>query len=286
MLTSPSPYFGGWSGLVVDASGRRFAAVSDAGLWLTGAFTYDGNRLSGISAGRIGPLLAVDGKPLAKARDRDAEGVALVEGTPEKGQLLISFEGNDRVGRFSIGAEGIGAPSGYVTIPSEVKKVRSVDGIEAVAVMRGGPIAGSTIVFSENALPGESDRAGWIISGAAPPKRFSMTDINDYGVTDAASTADGSLIVLERRFRWLEGVRIRIRLIKAADLKPGARVAGDILMEANLNQEIDNLEGLAVHTGAQGETILTLISDDNYNPLLQRTMVLQFALPSRSLAAN
>jgi hypothetical protein len=37
------------------------------------------------------------------------------------------------------------------------------------------------------------------------------------------------------------------------------------------------MEALAVHRNAAGETILTLISDDNFNPL-QRTILLRFAL--------
>ena len=37
------------------------------------------------------------------------------------------------------------------------------------------------------------------------------------------------------------------------------------------------MEGLAVHRNAQGEIVLTLISDDNFSPL-QRTLLLQFAL--------
>jgi len=41
--------------------------------------------------------------------------------------------------------------------------------------------------------------------------------------------------------------------------------------------EIDNMEGLAVHRNAKGETILTLISDDNFSSF-QRTLLLQFAL--------
>jgi hypothetical protein len=41
---------------------------------------------------------------------------------------------------------------------------------------------------------------------------------------------------------------------------------------------IDNMEGIAAHRAASGETILTLISDDNFS-LLQRTLLMQFALP-------
>ena len=38
------------------------------------------------------------------------------------------------------------------------------------------------------------------------------------------------------------------------------------------------MEGLAVHRGAGGETIVSMISDDNFNHLLQRTLFLQFTL--------
>ena len=38
------------------------------------------------------------------------------------------------------------------------------------------------------------------------------------------------------------------------------------------------MEGLGVHRGAGGETVLSLISDDNFNHFLQRTVFLQFTL--------
>jgi len=38
------------------------------------------------------------------------------------------------------------------------------------------------------------------------------------------------------------------------------------------------MEGIAVHRSSAGETILTLISDDNFSAL-QRTLLMQFALP-------
>jgi len=38
------------------------------------------------------------------------------------------------------------------------------------------------------------------------------------------------------------------------------------------------MEGLAVHGGAAGETVLSMISDDNFNHLIQRTVFLQFTL--------
>lgn len=286
VLTSPSPQFGGWSGLTIDGAGKQIVAISDAGTWLTGELAYSGSRMTGVTSARIGPLLATGNKPLAKPRDRDAESVVLVDGTPQKGNLLISFEGNDRIGRFAVDGSGVAAPSGYLPLPAELKKVRSADGIEAVAVLRGGPLKGSVVAFAEHLLTKDAPHAGWIWTGGGEPKRMSLSDIGGFDITDAAGLPDGSLIVLERRFRWTEGVKMRLRQIKASDLKPGAELAGEVLVEADLNQEIDNMEGLAVHAGANGETILTLISDDNFNLLLQRTVLLQFALPASSVAAR
>jgi len=66
--------------------------------------------------------------------------------------------------------------------------------------------------------------------------------------------------------------------VPLAAIIPGALVDGADLLWADLNQQIDNLEGLSVHRGADGAFILTLISDDNFSPL-QRTLLLQFTLP-------
>ncbi len=55
-------------------------------------------------------------------------------------------------------------------------------------------------------------------------------------------------------------------------------MAGDALIEATAGEEIDNMEGLALHRGAAGELVITMISDNNFNRILQRTVLLQFAL--------
>ena len=60
-------------------------------------------------------------------------------------------------------------------------------------------------------------------------------------------------------------------------MKPGSVIKGETLFEADRNYNIDNMEGLAVHRAANGDTVLTLLSDDNFNPL-QRTLLMQFTL--------
>jgi hypothetical protein len=44
---------------------------------------------------------------------------------------------------------------------------------------------------------------------------------------------------------------------------------------------IDNMEGLAVRRGPKGETLLYILSDDNYSPL-QRTLLLMFEVKNGS----
>lgn len=277
VLTSQSKNFGGWSGMVIDESGRRLVAVSDAGTWMTAEIGYDGSRPTAIRGARLGPLKALGEKALRKNRDRDAEAIALVSGTPSKGSALVSFEGNHRIGRFQIGSDGLSAPQGYLTTPPELKKARKRDGLEAVTVLRGGPRKGAIVAFAEHFRDASSNNTGWIWSGDTPQK-FNLADIGEFDVTDAASLASGDVIVLERRFRWLEGVKMRLRRLPASEIRAGALIRGEVLIEANMSHEIDNMEALGVHTDAKGQTVLTLMSDDNFNSFLQRTLLLQFTL--------
>jgi hypothetical protein len=70
---------------------------------------------------------------------------------------------------------------------------------------------------------------------------------------------------------------MRIRRVVLAQVKPGALLDGTVLIEAGNSHQIDNMEALAVHRNAAGETILTILSDDNLSKL-QRTLLLRFAL--------
>jgi len=89
--------------------------------------------------------------------------------------------------------------------------------------------------------------------------------------------ASGDLLVLERKFSLREGVGIRIRNIALATIAPGALVDGPSIFEADLGQEIDNMEGIDAHVTPHGETMLTMVSDDNFS-MIQRTLLLQFTL--------
>ena len=83
--------------------------------------------------------------------------------------------------------------------------------------------------------------------------------------------------MLERKFSLVNGVGIRIRRIPLKSLAPGAVVDGPSIFEADLGSEIDNMEGIDAYVTPEGDTVLTLVSDDNFS-LIQRTLLLQFTL--------
>jgi hypothetical protein len=283
VLTSPSSHFGGWSGLAVDSEGKRFFSVSDAGSWMSGEIAYQGERPVGLEGVRLGPIRAKSGEVLVRKRFSDAEGLTMVSGTPERGTALISFERKHRIGRFAIDKGVLSPALDFIELPPGAKKMKSNKGLEAVAMVRAGPNKGALVAFAEHLPDAAGDHTGWLwVKGK--PAEIHLTNPGDFDVTDAAGLPDGGLLVLERRFRWSEGVKSRLRLIRRDELKAETRIEGETLLEANLNQEIDNMEGLAVYAGAGGETVVTMISDDNFNHLLQRTLLLQFAIVGSDLA--
>lgn len=279
VLSAQTDKFGGYSGLIVSADGRDLLAISDAGGWLKARIDYTGTRPTGLSAAAIGSLVARDGKPLRRDRERDAEDLALTSGTLEKGEILVAYEQKNRLVRYEVTNGAPGLPREIIAPPAALRKF-SRDGLEAMTVMRGGPHKGRIVAFSENAA--SNDRhAGWIwIAGSAKP--LNVVSRGGFALTAAASLNDGTLLLLERRFTIFEGVRMRLRRIDPAALKPGAVLDGEVLLEADMSDEIDNMEGLAVHTAANGDTVLTIISDDNFNRILQRTLLLQFTLTPRA----
>jgi hypothetical protein len=277
VLSSDHKDFGGLSGLDLEADGRGFVIISDEGHWLTGQLTYDGTAPSGMTQVRQGPILGQGGKGLSKKRDLDAEACALLEGTLARGTVLIGFERNHRIGRFPVIDRVIQPPTGYLKMPADARLMKSNLGLEAVGVLRGGPLKGTVIGICERFPSIDGHHVGWLwINGE--PQRFGLRNVDGFDITDVNSLADGTVLVLERRFRWSEGVKMQLRLIKPGELQPGALVQGEILLSVDMGYDIDNMEGLGVHRTAKGETILTLISDDNFNRFLQRSILLQFAL--------
>lgn len=276
-LSSDSRDFGGLSGLAISASGDRILAVTDKGRWLRADIVYADGRPERIANARMGEIRGLGGRPLKGKSEQDAEGLALDSAGTLTGKAYISFERKHRITVHHVTEKGIGPAIRHLRLPPRVRSAKRNGGVEAIARLRGGPSRGALLAFTENYLDRHGNHVGWLIGGRRPGM-LTLKRRGGFSVTDMASLGNGDAIVLERRFRYSEGVKMRIRRIAAAAIRPGATLDGEVLFKADQLFEIDNMEGLAAHTDARGRTILTIVSDDNFNRVFQRTLLMQFAV--------
>lgn len=276
-LESSSQYLGGYSGLVLSGDGTRLLAVSDAGLWLSARIAYRDGKIARIEDARTGSLRALKNRPLSKKRWRDAEAMAPVRHGRIDRAVYVAFEQLHRVGRFPLRKSRIDGPTHYLKMPKSIRGAKGNKSLEALALLTKGPFKGSLLALTEQFLDKKGDHRAWIVSTRAP-KRLTLKRLDDFDVTGAATLPDGDVLILERRFSFTRGIAARVRRIAAADIKPGARLNGKILLDLRGVTRIDNMEGIAVHRGPKGRTVVTLISDDNFNRTFQRTLLMQFIL--------
>jgi hypothetical protein len=272
-LTSGFPGFGGLSAWRwLDARGERFISVSDKGSWFTGRILYKGREMAGLAEVEAAPLLGPDGRPITARGWFDSESIAL-----DGNLAYVGLERVNQVLRYDFSQGFTRARAEVVPLPPAARKLPYNKGLEAlVMVPKSLPLAGTLIAISERGLDRNGNLIAFLIGGPSPGQ-FSVVRSDNYDVSDAVLLPSGELLVLERKFSWFTGVGIRIRRIALLTLKPGAVVDGPSIFEADMGHEIDNMEGIDAHVTAEGDTMLTMISDDNFS-MLQRTLLLQFRL--------
>jgi hypothetical protein len=269
-MTANSPSFGGWSDLHVSADSRTLTTISDLGSWLTATVDYDSSgNLAGLGHARIGSLRGLDGKPLASKVEADAEAMARM---PD-GSWLVSFERNHRIWRYPT-LDGVPMP---IDVPEGFTRQPENGGVETLTVLPDGRI----VAISEGYSPTPGLLVGWIgqpgAEGRYSWQSFQYTKTPDFNPTALAPLPDGGFVMLERAFDMARGVRIRVMRFDAAELQPGGTIRARELARLASPVAVDNLEGIAATKGTRGETLLWLISDDNFNPL-QRNLLLLFEL--------
>jgi hypothetical protein len=217
-------------------------------------------------------MLGPDGRPITARGWFDSESIAL-----DGPYVYIGLERVNQVLRFDF-SKGFTRSRGEVfAMPPAVKKLPFNKGLEAlVMVPKELPLAGTLIAISERGLDAQGNLTAFLVGGPTPGP-FSVRRSDGFDVSDAVLLPAGDLLVLERKFSLVDGVGIRIRRIPLAMLAPGAVVDGPSIFEADLGEEIDNMEGIDAHVTPEGDTVLTMVSDDNFSPI-QRTLLLQFTL--------
>jgi len=272
VLTSKNPAFGGISAIRVEPGGEHFLSITDNGSWLRGRIVYQDGKLAGITDAEMAPILGADGKPLAAHGWYDVESL-----TERDGMLYIGIERVEQIVRFDYRRDGLRARGEPIAVPPDFKTFAFNKSLECLAAPpQGSPLANELIAITERSLDSAGNLRSFVL-GSDGVTRFSVKRTDDFDVSDCTVLPPADLLVLERRYSPARGVAMRIRRVPLDQIKAGALVDGRSMIEADLGYQIDNMEGIGVHRTARGETILTLVSDDNFS-IIQRNLLLQFAI--------
>lgn len=274
-LSSPEPLFGAWSGIRFLPDGEHFLGVLDTGHWISGRITRDGaGRLGGLADVTIAPMLDVNGASNRRKRSVDAESLAI-----RGGDVFVGYEQMHRVSGYRpLSSIETARPFAMaLPLPIPVRELRSNGGLETLALsLPSSPLSGALVAVAEKSYDGNGHLFAGILDGPLEGA-FRVVAHDGFDVTDGAFLPDGDLLLLERRFSLATGVALRMRRIAGESIKPGAVVDGSIILEAGMDEEIDNMEGLDVVVAPDGSTRVILVSDDNHS-ILQRTLMLEFRL--------
>jgi hypothetical protein len=268
-LASDNDEFGGFSGIDIVDGGKTAFLVSDSGSFVRIGLQHEEGRLTGVADAAIDSLFP--NGDVSKEHG-DVEDVALDPADPSRGVVVRERQANAML-TFEL-TDGRPVDFQPMTVGVDDRLLRSNRGLESVAYApRTSPLAGGIVAIAEGPPRGAANIPGW----SAGKGSFDIVPHDDFDVSSARFLPNGDLILLERRFAPASGIALRIRRIAGETVRLGALVDGTYVLDAGMTSQIDNMEGLAVHADQAGRTILTLVSDDNFNAL-QRTLILQFAL--------
>jgi hypothetical protein len=276
-LQSQDDLFGGLSSITRTGPDQNVAFVSDRGQFVSGKLAYDqDDRLLSLIGVTMEAMENSKGVPLPRQYARDAEGMDTVyrDGVPVA--VRVSFENLTRVADFAITDGRPGGPAREIDIPDWLSDLRTNKSLESVCIAPpASPIAGSTLLLTEEALDENGNHRGHFLGNAdkGPVSYVNSPIVNP---TDCAFLPNGDLLVLERGVALFSFV-MNLRRVPAGEVRPGNLMQGELLLSAE-GAEIDNMESIMVHVTPGGETRILIGSDNNFNDW-QRHLLLEFALP-------
>ena len=271
-LSSPNDKFGGLSGLMMSDDCTSLRAVSDAGRWVTADVTYTKDVLSGLANASIAPILDDMGRPPSNKQWGDAEALGAGPG----GKTIVGFESRTRVGAYDLARKGLKAKFQNLNPPKEIAKGPSNGELESVGYFGTGALTGNYIAIAESNFDAQGFTKAWIWDGKHS-FTFSIKQLEDFKITDLSILPDGDVLILQRSFNLPALPGMAISRLSISDIEAGKLVEPEMLLAAKIPfYAIDNMEGLAV-CEREGELLINLVSDNNFNTDLQRTLLLQFA---------
>ncbi|WP_412565065.1 esterase-like activity of phytase family protein [Thalassobius sp. MITS945101] len=250
--------FGGLSALELADNGRDFLAISDRMHLMQGQLIRRDGQITGVELSRHQSLRDAKGSNL-KVWNRDSEGLAL---RPD-GTLYVSLESINQIWHYPTAF----GPAKALPRHPDFRKMHRNAALEALAVDGRGRLYTVPEVRPKS-RPGlplyRYSSKGWQILYYIDVQEGFDPVAADFG-------PDGQFYLLERKFGGI-GFRSRLRRFDLGKFDP----KGEHLLTTALGQH-DNLEGLSVWRDPQGQTRLTMVSDDNFK-FFQRSEIVEYVL--------
>ena len=161
-------------------------------------------------------------------------------------------------------------------MPAEISQAPENGGLEGITLLGDGRLLALSEEFADSA----GNYRAWLIAprGHAPSQALGLKPRMPFKPTDVRALPGGDVLTVERRFNPIGGVGFMMRRIAGRTIGEGAVLDGEVVADAGMNFIIDNMEGLDVRTGSDGETLVYVVSDDNFNAPLQQTLIMMFEL--------
>jgi hypothetical protein len=277
-LASDSRRFGGLSGVLIEDGGKSLRAISDVGQYLAARLRYDAKGfLTGMEGAAMDNMVDPTGQIMANSKSNDAESLTRLR----DGRLLVGFERDHRVYAYPAGSEregkGLAGKPLRLTNPPGLEQSPSNDGLEALATLPDGRV----LAVAEDLSAGEGLVRAWI--GTAQGADFAWQILSyrikgPFRPTGAAALPNGDIVLTERAFNPVEGVRVRVVRVRAAMVVPGGTIEPEELAYLAAPVVTENLESVDALPLPDGRIGLWIMGDDNFNKGLQRTILLHFVL--------
>ncbi|HEC14928.1 MAG TPA: esterase-like activity of phytase family protein, partial [Rhodospirillales bacterium] len=228
------------------------------------SMTYDAKgNLSGLYDASLVRMTDTDGDFLSGKSSSDAESLAW----DNNGGVIAAFEREHRLLRYEAGR----VKAEIIPPPPEIFLAPRNGGIESLTRLNDGRL----VAISE-ALQTKGGVFGWIKAEKGWSRFIYETD-GPFAPKGAATLPGGDVLVLERFYANKDHQGVKIMRLGPSAFVPGAIIKGTPVASLRPPLSIDNFEGIAVAKGKRGETLIYLISDDNFSSN-QRTLLMMFEL--------
>lgn len=258
----------GLSALAWDEDEGILYALSDRARLFHFKPQFEGERLAAVDLLASYPLRDKDGGKL-KGKERDSEGMHVIDGNNGKqgdSELLISFEQQPRIHRFSIE----GRRTGKIKLPKVLRKVKNYsapnNALEAVTLH---PEYG-VLTIPQRPL----DQGHFLHASDGRQWTYTMAPVAGNEVVSMEVMPDGSLLIMERAFA--PGLFPKLSVTFREGVIEGNTLTLKTLaqLDAGSGWSLDNFEGLT----RVGENRFFIVSDDNAKHY-QRNLLYFFRLP-------